>query len=249
MIKFFRTLRQQLLSDSKFSKYLVYALGEIILVVIGILIALQINNWNESQKSKQQEQIILNNILKDLESDRIGLNKIVEVRTSMANSAKTMESYFDGARMEKLSDFYFHFVNVLYWQFHHPRNTTFEELVNSGNMSIIRNAKIKELLLDVNASYKELFEVRRHMYDDYTLYLYKPLASIIDYEDGIAVWGNPNSKIELSETDVKTALKDKAIKNGFTLANFNNIGLKDLDVKILKSVELTIELIKREINQ
>ncbi|MFZ1424528.1 MAG: DUF6090 family protein [Saprospiraceae bacterium] len=249
MIKFFRTLRQQLLSDNKFNKYLVYAIGEIILVVIGILIALQINNWNESEKSKHQEQIILKNILKDLESDKIGLNKIIEARTSTANSAKTMVSYYEGVKIEKLSDYYFHFVNVLYWQFHHPRNTTFEELVNSGNMSIIRNPKIKELLLDVNASYQELFEVRRHMYDDYTLYLYTPYASIIDYEDGIVIWENPNSKLELSQTDVKTALKNKAIKNGFTLAHFNNLGLKDLDVKILKSVELNIALIKREINQ
>jgi len=46
MIKFFRKIRQQLLTENKFSKYLLYAIGEIVLVVIGILIALQINNWN-----------------------------------------------------------------------------------------------------------------------------------------------------------------------------------------------------------
>ena len=46
MLKFFRKIRQKLLTDNKFSKYLIYALGEIVLVVIGILIALSINNWN-----------------------------------------------------------------------------------------------------------------------------------------------------------------------------------------------------------
>ena len=51
MIKFFRKIRQKLLSENKFSKYLIYAIGEIILVVIGILIALTINNWNEKQKA------------------------------------------------------------------------------------------------------------------------------------------------------------------------------------------------------
>ena len=50
MIKFFRKIRQRLLTENKFSKYLIYAIGEIILVVIGILIALQINNWNENRK-------------------------------------------------------------------------------------------------------------------------------------------------------------------------------------------------------
>lgn len=52
MIKFFRSIRQSLLTENKFSKYLLYALGEIILVIIGILIALQINNWNENRKNK-----------------------------------------------------------------------------------------------------------------------------------------------------------------------------------------------------
>ena len=46
MIKFFRKIRQQLLAENRLGKYLIYALGEIVLVVIGILIALQINNWN-----------------------------------------------------------------------------------------------------------------------------------------------------------------------------------------------------------
>lgn len=51
MIKFFRHIRQPLLSENKFSKYLLYAIGEIVLVVIGIPIALQINNWNEQRKA------------------------------------------------------------------------------------------------------------------------------------------------------------------------------------------------------
>ncbi|WP_282124309.1 DUF6090 family protein [Algibacter mikhailovii] len=48
---FFRTIRQKLLSENKFSKYLLYAIGEIILVVIGILIALQVNHWNVERKN------------------------------------------------------------------------------------------------------------------------------------------------------------------------------------------------------
>ena len=55
MIKFFRHIRQQLLSENKFSKYLIYAIGEIVLVVIGILIALQIGDINEEEKSKNME--------------------------------------------------------------------------------------------------------------------------------------------------------------------------------------------------
>ena len=60
MIKFFRKIRQKMLTENKFSKYLLYAIGEIVLVVIGILIALQVNNMNEVEKVKDKEVIYLN---------------------------------------------------------------------------------------------------------------------------------------------------------------------------------------------
>ena len=66
MIKFFRKIRHKLLSGNKFSKYLIYAIGEIILVVIGILIALQINNANENRKKRQVELSYLERLAIDL---------------------------------------------------------------------------------------------------------------------------------------------------------------------------------------
>src|SRR5210317_2597146 len=69
MIKFFRRIRQQLLSENKFSKYLIYAIGEIILVVIGILIALSINNWNEDRKKGNLERVLLNEAYLSIKQD------------------------------------------------------------------------------------------------------------------------------------------------------------------------------------
>ena len=66
MIKFFRKIRYDLMKKNKTAKYLKYALGEIILVVIGILIALNINNWNEHQKGKKNEVELLNSLKKEL---------------------------------------------------------------------------------------------------------------------------------------------------------------------------------------
>ncbi|MFX0555735.1 DUF6090 family protein [Maribacter sp. CXY002] len=76
MIKFFRKIRQNLLSEGKTGKYLKYAIGEIILVVIGILIALQLNNLNENKKNDKFEKEILSQIQENLKSDRIVLKKI-----------------------------------------------------------------------------------------------------------------------------------------------------------------------------
>ncbi|WP_370476682.1 DUF6090 family protein [Tamlana flava] len=69
MIKFFRKIRQKLLSENKFSKYLIYAIGEIILVVIGILIALSINNWNENKKAQLEDVKFLSNLRNEIQLD------------------------------------------------------------------------------------------------------------------------------------------------------------------------------------
>lgn len=71
MINFFRKKRKSLADDNKALKYTRYAIGEIFLVVIGILIALQINNWNEHRKDQTKEKATLNKFLQDLKSDSI----------------------------------------------------------------------------------------------------------------------------------------------------------------------------------
>ncbi|MBO0330355.1 DUF6090 family protein [[Muricauda] lutisoli] len=69
MIQFFRKIRQNLLSERKTGKYLKYAIGEIVLVVIGILIALQINNWNEDKKDLQRAHRVLTNLSEEIRQD------------------------------------------------------------------------------------------------------------------------------------------------------------------------------------
>ncbi len=75
MIKFFRNIRQNLLNEGKTSKYFKYAIGEIVLVVIGILIALQINNWNEGRKENIHQKSVLSNLLQDLKSDSVSYSQ------------------------------------------------------------------------------------------------------------------------------------------------------------------------------
>ena len=69
MIRFFRHLRQRLLANDKFSKYLLYAFGEIVLVMIGILLALQVNNWNEERKAKVAQTELLKGVMESLKAD------------------------------------------------------------------------------------------------------------------------------------------------------------------------------------
>ena len=85
MIKFFRRIRYNLMEQNKTGKYFKYAIGEIILVVIGILIALSINNWNEDRKDKVREKATLYKFLQDLKSDsiyyQVNLGKILSINS------------------------------------------------------------------------------------------------------------------------------------------------------------------------
>ena len=78
MIKFFRKIRQNLLSEGKTGKYLKYAIGEIVLVMIGILLALQVNEWNNEQNRKKVEGVIIEQLKSDLKESQVGLEEIKE---------------------------------------------------------------------------------------------------------------------------------------------------------------------------
>jgi hypothetical protein len=93
MIKFFRKIRQNLLSEGKTGKYLKYAIGEIILVVIGILIALQLNNLNENKKNDVFEKEILSQIQENLKSDKLVLKQIeLNFMKAIASSKKILNA-------------------------------------------------------------------------------------------------------------------------------------------------------------
>lgn len=88
MIKFFRHIRQTLIMENKTGKYLKYAVGEIVLVVLGILIALSINNWNEKRKAKQIENTLLTELQKSVHEDIRNINNVINRNSSYLASAE-----------------------------------------------------------------------------------------------------------------------------------------------------------------
>ena len=94
MIKFFRKIRQRLLTENKFSKYFLYAIGEIILVVIGILIALAINNKNKESETKIKEHKYLTGIKSDLNLNLTELKTFITSTESSINSAEIVLGFF-----------------------------------------------------------------------------------------------------------------------------------------------------------
>ena len=94
MIKFFRQIRQNLLTQNKLSKYLLYAVGEIVLVIIGILIALQINNWNINVKNNNLKKEILKDVYYEFVINRDKLNAITIKNQKCYKSAEELIQMF-----------------------------------------------------------------------------------------------------------------------------------------------------------
>jgi hypothetical protein len=147
MINFLRRIRRDMIKENKTSIYLIYAVGEVVLVVFGILIALQINNWNENQKTKKLELVFLENLQIDLEVDISNFNRRIKDSEGIMKynyffiheSYKTQENFIDFTTL----------VGELWWnsEYFVAQNSTYSELNNSGQLDIFSNKDLKNSIL------------------------------------------------------------------------------------------------------
>jgi hypothetical protein len=226
MIKFFRRIRQQLLTENKFSKYLIYAIGEILLVVIGILIALNINNNNEIKKQRAQELHYLKNIKSDLKMNITHLDEYITTRETAINSANTIIKHYEGEPIEDLDAFSFHTINIYTWRKFFQINNTFQELTNSGNLALISNDSIKSILLNMETLYKVMKDQEAHFRYDAELLLYAPSYNMMDMNSIVQNYtykvtnGTMGEDRDLSQQEFDNMLKDNKQKNGFVMAAY-----------------------------
>lgn len=161
MIKFFSKIRQSLLSEGKTRKYFKYAIGEIILVVFGILIALQINNWNESDNLAKKEVSMLINLRNDLVSDLINLkheDSLFAIRE--VNSAKGLELFYKATTISDIDSV--SSLSDARWNALYINNNTYNEMVSTGSMYSMKNRELQKniiryyLLVDADKNYINL---------------------------------------------------------------------------------------------
>lgn len=197
MIKFFRKIRYNLLSEGKTGKYLKYAIGEIILVVIGILIALQINNWNENRKDRAKEQTILKEIHSDFSKN---LNDFYPVKQNQINTLESGEIVF--RNIKKLhsptsrDSVFRNVVNMFGGYPYHPSNGVVESLISSGEVNLIRNDTLRRLLVswkDVLSDYAEEVVFDRNVWTNHI----EPY--VIKYGDFLTL-ASPKNKKLLTDT-------------------------------------------------
>jgi hypothetical protein len=255
MIKFFRHIRQRLIKENRFSKYLLYAIGEIILVVIGILIALQINNANEVRKVRNKEIHYLKNIKTDLQLNIENIDRFIETRNKQIQSASTVLEYYESKPLQDLDNLSNNLLNVYIWKKFYQINNTFQELTNSGNLALISNDSIKNSLLNLDAMYKELKGEEEHYRYDTEVLLYEPSFRILDLNPITKKFtynvtnGQAGENAALSREDFEKLLKDLNHKNGFVMAVYEFTVMNgQLEAMKQMSIQL-LQIIDEEINQ
>ncbi|HAT63664.1 MAG TPA: hypothetical protein DCS66_03545 [Flavobacteriaceae bacterium] len=162
MIKFFRKIRQKLLSENKFSKYLLYAIGEIVLVVIGILIALQINNWNESRKQEVEQIKLLQNFKNSIVSDIESFDHYIEEYGTIHNSINIIQNHLNDD-LPFSTSLNFHFLNsTAYWAQRIDQGVF--STLSSTDLSIISNDSLKKEIVSYYTFAKTNFDMKMAKY-------------------------------------------------------------------------------------
>jgi hypothetical protein len=159
MIKFFRKIRQKMLTENKFSKYLIYSIGEIVLVVIGILIALQINNWNQDNQNNKQEKQILTQLLEEYESNLNQINSKIIIRDEiLASSIKLLDYRSSKSSLINIDSLDRNLSRTITRPTFDPELSVSDELTNAGKLYLLSNVELRKKISAFPSSLSELKE-------------------------------------------------------------------------------------------
>ncbi|WP_420316973.1 DUF6090 family protein [Ekhidna sp.] len=224
--------------NNKFTTYFLYAIGEIILVVIGILIAVSINNWNDVRKRRASELHYLTNIKKDLILNNEELDSYIGNRVQLIEYALEILEYYEGKELENPELIFDKMLPIYTWERFFQTNNTFKELVNTGNFALISNEDIKAGLLNLEAQYLLMKATEAHFRFDSEVALFLPSYESVDhyklYKNYLyrTTNGQMGENTEIKREDL-AQLDDLRQKNGFVmaLAEFTKMNQQMVEMK------------------
>ena len=253
MIKFFRKIRQKMMNENKFSKYFLYAIGEIVLVVIGILIALQINNKNQQRISFNEEQVLLKilkndftNRLNELEFLNVGRQNAVDIIEQLMSLSDNPPENYDDKVMDSLLA-----MSTTTYRFN-EKFATMDMLFNSGKVNSLSNDSLKFLLSNWPANVEEMLEEQRLIVTNFHE-LEKSLSKYVSLRDIYQKfsWSNydiPDIGPSTIQKDYKGLLNDTKFENQIASKRFLLIiNIADANLLIGEAKKI-IQLLENEVN-
>lgn len=199
MLRFFSKMRYQLAAENRAAKYLRYAIGEIVLVVIGILIALQINNWNSNRIDRQKEREYLQNFLEEMKGDSIFLNvywehdypekvaglelarNYVKYGKEIDDSAAFIAAIGKGGKLSRAAIF--------------EESSTYKDIISTGNLKLIRNKDLQLHIINYYTAISTTIVYMDNLRSEYATFV----NSLIPY--------NPTERYHPDKKDYERAFK------------------------------------------
>ena len=243
MIKFFRKIRFDPMEKNKTGKYIKYAIGEIVLVVIGILIALSINNWNENRINKLKETQYLESFKDDLQANRIEIQRVIRKSELTRNVSDSILRYkskdtnnFSLAQLDTL------ILGATGFTVYQTHEGTVQDILGSGVLNIIKNDSIRHAIGSWQASLKNIREWEKLDIESANQYM-QYLKQHID------IFKTINKEGILTEKDKETIFNDRLFLNHLDSRSKTPNVLIKLYRKELPKLERVISLINTEITK
>lgn len=239
MIRFFRNTRKTLAVENKLAGYLRYAIGEILLVVIGILIALSINNWNERRLENIQEQQLLIGLKSEMEENIQKLKVVIHEHQTANEAANALFDLYKTNAENISPDSIQALIRHTEMNFtYDPSMGTLNSIISSGQLYYISNSELKSLLASLDDKITDTFESTNSITEIKHDLGYRAKLDFIepDFADGVKI--NKNKW-----------LASKAFYNWlFNHSIHRRDGLKEENI-LLENMEYILEIIEKELNK
>ncbi|MGS2727129.1 DUF6090 family protein [Psychroserpens sp. BH13MA-6] len=223
MIKFFRRIRLRLLTEGNTGKYLKYAIGEIVLVMIGILLALQVSNWNQDRKDRISERKLLDNIHRDFIQNKIGFDSVKSINYRSLAALDSMIGLFP-LKKDSLK-------NATFWKYYakiqdhtyNPYSSSVDLVVNSNSLQLVQDEELQQLLVswkDVLMDYQEEENFYYKMMNDHFWPYWREVLDYSGFDNEITLTGSSTIKFQNYMIDkrnylraIVTAIDEEPIEN------------------------------------
>ena len=229
MIAFLRRIRQDLLQSNRVTMYVLYAIGEIALVVVGILIALQINNWNQDRIDRKQESEFLRRLISDIEVDRKLLDfafAALDRKQEALLMAKRLSENNLVIPYDSLKSIIWDGITLSFGPPNERQNATYNELVSSGNMGLIQNDKLRNQIAQFYTRWDHtLVRIERRI-TDYGSLVYKldDFYNVLPLENNSQVLTRILEKIKLND-EFQPLLMEEINYSGFLRRMFDELSI------------------------
>lgn len=234
MFRFFNNIRQNLIVENRYRKYLLYSIGEIILVVIGILIAVQINNWNETKKERANEWYLLTEMESNLLEEQPQLNEMIERRIKAQDAIKKLIIYVPNLEIN-LDSLEADAGKIFTFERYFPIRNSYEILKSNGLQITNKNLRsliVKYYEFDQNKVQRSVLDIEQSFQTKFTPILGSTRIKEAKYGEYIR-FNDPNDKELVDEIYAAVF----GFRNNHADSMKKILAFKDINAELLEAVQ------------